>query len=265
MSLRREQILSLESKAGISKIVIQDALTKYLRPAIVLDGSKEGIAVTHLVKSVVESIARKMPPAIFVDHGDHFPETPGFLGKIAKDWNFNLITARNDNALDNAKNDIIFVSSLNKENRKEIHLLGFSGEFFQSSSESDVRNHLLKRVALISAIKRYRFDSIITGIRWDSGPEAGDELFISDKGTHVQVSPILPFLESDVWQYTLQLNLPIHPRYAQGYPSIEGIHSSQKVSDIPAWEQKTGSAGKSDMQTQNREAMAEKLRALGYS
>jgi phosphoadenosine phosphosulfate reductase len=155
---------------------------------------------------------------------------------------------------------------LSEENQGEVRRIGFNKGSFEYSLESDVGNHLLKTVALNSAISRYRFDALFTGIRWDENPARGNEVFISqrDRPPHFRIQPILPFLERDVWNYMLANKLPIHPKYKEGYRSIDGVRDSKKVSDEPAWEQDMEHTSEREGRSQDKEGMMERLRQLGY-
>lgn len=266
MSARKESILSLKAKEEISKSVIRDALENFVRPTVVWSGGKDSTVVLNLVKDVTEELGKKLPPALFIDHGDHYPETMEILDKVSSDWGFRVIKARNDNVLDNIKNGVIQLSDLNEENVREASRIGFNGDSFEYSLETDVGNHLLKTVAMNATISRYRFDALFTGVRWDENPARSIETFISprDKPQHVRVQPVLPFLEKDIWKYMFDKELPIHPKYREGYRSIDGIHDSKKVSDLPAWEQDMDNTGERAGRSQDKEGMMEKLRSMGY-
>ena len=266
MLIRKETALSIKAKTAIAKIVIGDALKSFSRPAIVWSAGKDSTVVLHLVKQVVESLNIKIPPALFIDHGDHFPETMQMLKDVSQRWNLNLIIAKNDDVLKNIKNGVVDVSDLSSENQKEVKRIGFTDSSFEYSLENEVGNHLLKTVALNSAILEYRFDALFTGVRWDENPARSTEVFISKREVplHFRVQPILPFLEKDVWQYMLENNLPIHPKYREGYRSIDGIKDSKKISDKPAWEQDMENTSERQGRSQDKEGMMERLRQLGY-
>lgn len=266
MTEKRELLLSLDAKVSIAEAVIEDAFSHYRRPVVVWSGGKDSTVVLNLVRSVCESRGMKMPPSLFIDHGDHYPETLEILNKVSRDWNFKIIFARNDDLLKSLKDGSIEVADLNEENKLEVKRIGFEGGEFEYSLETDVGNHLLKTVAMNNTIKRYRFDALLTGVRWDENDARGSEVFISprDEPPHVRVQPILPMLEKDIWDYIFKNKLPIHPKYYEGYRSIDGIHDSKKVSDKPAWEQDLDQTKERAGRSQDKEGMMEKLRALGY-
>jgi len=266
VQIRKENILSLKTKEKIAKIVIEDALVRYLRPTIVWSAGKDSTVVLHLVKQVTEELGLTLPPALFIDHGDHYPETLQLISEVSKQWGFNVVVAKNEDVLNHINDGTIRVGALSEENQKEIMRIGFNEEQFPYSLDTDVGNHLLKTVAMNSAISRYRFDALFTGVRWDENPARSTEVFISPRRSpsHFRIQPILPMLEKDIWEYMFANKLPIHPKYREGYRSIDGIHDSKKVSDIPAWEQDLDNTRERQGRSQDKEGMMERLRKLGY-
>lgn len=258
--------LSLDSKTSIGKIIATDALNNFGAPAVVWSAGKDSTVALDIVLKVCKESNRKLPPVLFIDHGDHYPETMEMLNHYSEAWGLKLVIARNDNALDAVKNDIIKVSDLNEENQQEVRRVGFTGESFEYSLESDVGNHILKTVALKQAIRKYGFDALVTGIRWDENPARGSESFFSPRlePVHYRIHPILQFKERDIWDYMFKHELPIHPKYKEGYRSIDGIRDSKKVSDLPAWEQDLENTKERAGRSQDKEGMMEKLRKLGY-
>lgn len=267
MAGRDGELLTLEAKQDIARLVIRDALREYSRPAILWDGSKESAACLHLVKSVAETDGRNVPPVIFVDHGDHFPETLSYMESLKGKWNLNFVVARNDDAIGKARNDLIYISELDSGNMREVQDIGFAGGFFQLSAGSEIRDHLLLTVPLLAAIRRYRFDSVFTGLGMQMRRPRENGNFISDSGSYVRVNPILTFLEKDVWAYLFENDIPIHPKYREGYTSVAGLHQSPKVSDTPAW-QVDGATAKGIPEKiddpERQETMKQKFRSLGY-
>lgn len=263
---RRESILSYEGKCEISKIAVREAISKYRRPTVVWSGGKDSTVVLHMVKEVVEEEGKKFPPALFIDHGDHYPETLELLNQVSKDWNFRVIHAMNQDVLDNAKERNIKIADLSIENQQEARKIGFMGTEFEYSLETEVGNHLLKTVAMKNAVSKYRFDALFTGVRWDENSARSNEVFFSARTDpdHVRIQPILTFLEKDVWKYMFTHDLPIHPKYKEGYRSIDGIHDSKRTSDIPAWEQDLDSTSERAGRSQDKEGMMERLRVMGY-
>ncbi len=140
--IRAERHLSLDAKKDIGRIVIRDALQRFKRPFVVWSAGKDSTVVLHLVKSMCEELHMDMVPALFIDHGQHYDETYKMIDEVSKEWDFKVIFARNDDALSKVKDNIIRVSDLNEENQNELKRIGFKGESFEYSLESDAGNHI---------------------------------------------------------------------------------------------------------------------------
>ncbi|MDG6929746.1 MAG: phosphoadenosine phosphosulfate reductase family protein [Nitrososphaerota archaeon] len=263
---RIEGGLSLNAKVAISKIVVKDALERFRRPFVVWSAGKDSMVVLHIVKAVVEEMGTNMPPALFIDHGQHYDETYRMIEEISKQWNFRVISAKNEDAISKARDGKVYVKELSEENKREARRIGFTGEYFEYSLETDVGNHIFKTVAMNDTIRKYRIDALFTGIRWDENPARSREVFISprEEPAHVRVHPILPFTERNIWDYTFKNNLPIHPLYKEGYRSIDGKYDSKKVGDKPAWEQDLEHTRERAGRSQDKEGMMERLREFGY-
>jgi len=258
--------LKLESKSSIGKIVINDALQRFKAPTVVWSAGKDSTVVLDLVRKVVAENGLKVPPVLFIDHGDHFQETWDMLHKYTSEWNLKLIIAKNDKVINAVRDGYINLSEIGEENVAEAKKVGFSGDSFPYSLDTDVGNHLLKTVAMNQAIRKYGFDALFTGIRWDENEARSTEKFLSprDKPPHTRVHPILTFRERDIWDYMFKHDLPIHPKYREGYRSIDGIKDSTKTSDKPAWEQDLEGTKERAGRSQDKEGMMEKLRKMGY-
>ena len=264
---RIEGGLSLGAKESIASIVIEDALKRFKRPTVVWSAGKDSTVVLDLVLKVCKRIGVSNPPALFIDHGQHYDETLKMLTDISNKWKFKMIYARNEDVLKNVdKRGKIKISSLSKKNQEEARRIGFTGTEFDYGLETEVGNHLLKTVAMNEAIEKYRFDALFTGVRWDENEARSKEVFISPRvnPVHVRVQPILPFTERNVWEYIFKYKLPVHPLYKQGYRSIDGKFDSKKTSDIPAWEQDLEHTKERAGRSQDKEGVMEKLRIFGY-
>jgi len=199
--------LKLESKSSIGKIVINDALQRFKAPTVVWSAGKDSTVVLDLVRKVVAENGLKVPPVLFIDHGDHFQETWDMLHKYTSEWNLKLIIAKNDKVINAVRDGYINLSEIGEENVAEAKKVGFSGDSFPYSLDTDVGNHLLKTVAMNQAIRKYGFDALFTGIRWDENEARSTEKFLSPRDTppHTRVHPILTFRERDIWATCLNM------------------------------------------------------------
>jgi phosphoadenosine phosphosulfate reductase len=258
--------LELESKESIGKIIIMDALKRFKSPTVVWSGGKDSTVVLDLVMKVAKEIDKKIPPVLFIDHGDHFQETWDMLNKYTKEWSLRLVIAKNEKVINAVKEGEITISDIGDENITEARKIGFAGDTFPYSLDTDVGNHLLKTVAMNQTVRKFGFDALFTGIRWDENTARSTERFFSarENPPHTRVHPILLFRERDIWDYMFKYDLPIHPKYREGFRSIDGIRDSTKTSDKPAWEQDLEGTKERAGRSQDKEGMMEKLRKMGY-
>jgi len=265
---REEKYLSLDAKVKISKIVINDALDSFKRPAVVWSAGKDSTVVLNLVKEVVKDRNEQIPPSVFIDHGQHYDETYKMIEEISKDWGFKVIYAKNEDFISKVNDNKVKVDDLNEENQSELKKINFdfNKKYLDYSLDTLEGNHLLKTVPFNDVVVKYRFDSLYTGVRWDENEARSSEVFISQRlnPDHVRVQPIVTFRERDVWDYMFKNKLPIHPLYYQGYRSIDGKYDSKKVSDKPAWEQDLDNTYERAGRAQDKENMMGELRKFGY-
>jgi phosphoadenosine phosphosulfate reductase len=260
--------LSLDAKIRIAKIVVEDALAQFERPVVMWTGGKDSTLMLWTVRSVCQVRGVQVPPILFIDHGTHFEETWRLLEQVASSWGLQSIVARNDDILSRspAPGSLIRVKDLSPANQEEVIRTESADRTFPYALGNLVANHLLKTVPMNDAIRKYGFDCVFTGIRWDEDEARSRERFVSPRANppHVRVHPILHFAEREVWMETLRLSLPRHPLYDRGYRSFDGKHDSKKVGDLPAWQQDFDAVPERFGRAQDKEQIMERLRDLGY-
>lgn len=273
----------LESK---SIYIIREVKAKFRNPAVLWSTGKDSTCVLHLIK---KAFFGKVPfPVIHIDTGMKFPEIYEFRDRIAKEWNLNLIVAKNEDALK---------KGVSPKTREKFECC-----------------HLLKTEALKTVIKKHGFDAIIVAIRRDEHsmrnverffsprdenfkwhivkPKDGDvpfeslqdaelsgwNIFASDfkDASHVRVHPILHWTEIDVWEYIKKNNVPCNPLYfsrnGKRYrslgcmPCTKPVESDAKTIDEIIEEIKTTKIEERSgrLQDKEREDVMRRLRALGY-
>ena len=217
----------------------------------------------------------KIPfPVIHIDTGYKFPEIYQFRDRIAKEWNLDLIVAKNNEALKN----------------------GMSPE----TGKLDCCTKL-KTEALQELIRERKFDALILAIRRDEHGIRAKERYFSPRDeefrwqytdqpaelwdlyvkpsedfSHMRIHAILDWTEVDVWQYMRQENLPVNPLYlakegkryrslgcmpctvpvSSNASTIDEIVEELSTTKIP---ERAGRA-----QDKERAYMMQKLRSLGY-
>jgi len=196
--------------------------------------------------------------------------------------------------------DDIPVADLSEHNRHHVReILEYEDDEFPFLLDTYVGNHLLKTVALNDTLESEDIDGIISGIRWDEQEARADETFFSPRHDpdiyppHDRVQPILQFEEADVWEafwyyvvpetvedypddgYVPQdyddlpgdlthEDVPVSPKYFEGFRSLGSEVSTTKAEEEPAWLQNLEDTTERAGRAQDKEDLMERLRDLGY-
>lgn len=252
--------------------IIREAKAQFKNPAVMWSTGKDSTATVWLCK---KAFFGEIPfPVIHIDTSYKFPEIYEFRDKIAKEWNLNLIIAKNEKAL------------------KE----GMSPKKGRLKCCTE-----LKTKALKDLIKERQFDALILAIRRDEHGIRAKERYYSPRDeefrwnykdqpaelwdlyvkpsedfSHMRVHPILHWTELDVWHYVKQEKLPINPLYfaknGKRYrslgcmPCTVPIPSTASTIDEIVEEIKTSKIPERAGRAQDKEKayMMQKLRSLGY-
>jgi phosphoadenosine phosphosulfate reductase len=221
--------------------VIEIGLEQYENPAIMWTGGKDSTLTLYFVKEVAEERGLEMPPAVFIDHYQHFDELIEFAERWAEDFDIDIIWARNEdvgqyvdeNGLE--PGDDIPVEELSEHNQHHIrNILEYEEDTFPFLLDTYVGNHLLKTVALNDTLEEHDIDGIISGIRWDEQEARADETFFSPRHDpdiyppHDRIQPILQFDEADVWETFWNF---VIPEAVEDFPD-EG-YVPQSYDDLP--------------------------------
>jgi len=301
-----EDYPSLEDKIEKAIEVTRIGLEEYENPAIMWTGGKDSTLTLYFVKEVAEEFGYELPPAIFIDHYQHFDELLDFVEHWADEWDLDVIFARNTDVGDYvAEHDLtpgddIPISELSEHNQHHVRdLLEYEEDTFPFLLDTYVGNHLLKTVALNDALEEYDVDGILSGIRWDEQDARADETFFSPRHDpdiyppHDRIQPILQFDERAVWDafwhyvvpetvegfpdegYVPQsyddlpnglthADIPISPKYFEGFRSLGSEVSTEKAESEPAWLQNLEETTERAGRAQDKEDLMERLRDLGY-
>jgi len=301
-----EDYPSLEDKIEKAIEVTRVGLEQYQNPAIMWTGGKDSTLTLYFVKEVAEQFGYELPPAIFIDHYQHFDELLDFVEHWADEWDLDVIYARNTDVgnyvaeHDLTPGDDIPISELSEHNQHHVRdLLEYEEDTFPFLLDTYVGNHLLKTVALNDALEEYDVDGILSGIRWDEQDARADETFFSPRHDpdiyppHDRIQPILQFDERAVWDafwhyvvpetvdgfpdegYVPQsyddlpnglthADIPISPKYFEGFRSLGSEVSTEKAESEPAWLQNLEETTERAGRAQDKEDLMERLRDLGY-
>ncbi|MDS0293348.1 phosphoadenosine phosphosulfate reductase family protein [Halogeometricum luteum] len=291
---------TLEDKMGKAVEVTRAALEQYERPAVMWTGGKDSTVVLYVVREVAAEMGVDVPPVVFIDHFEHFPETVAFVERWTDAWDLDLVVAKNDDfvRLGATPGDEIPLSDLSAGNRRELERLEHEGETLTLDADSFEGNHLLKTVALNDVITEREFDGIFSGVRWDEQESRAGETFFSPRHDsekyppHDRVHSILQFEEADIWaafwDYIVPdatdgyptgrvpehsedfpegieaTDIPVSPKYFEGFRSLGTESGSAKSDDRPAWVQDLGASKERAGRAQDKEDLMGRLRDLGY-
>ncbi len=196
--------------------------------------------------------------------------------------------------------DDIPVAELDEQNQHHIrNILEYEEDTFPFLLDTYVGNHLLKTVALNNSLEALEVDGVISGVRWDEQEARADETFFSPRHDpeiyppHDRIQPILQFAERDVWDafwhyvvpesvpefpddgYVPQTfddlpngitheDIPVSPKYFEGFRSLGSQVSTTKADKQPAWMQDLEGTVERAGRAQDKEDLMERLRDLGY-
>lgn len=272
LELQKEKLLSasLEDKIEFSKAVIRKVLQDHdlQRVAVAVTGGKDSTFTLWLVRETCQELQCPVPTCMFIDEGDVFDEIDQFVDQLEKSWDLNIVRMKNHDVADrvSALFEEVRVVELDATNRSELQKIDFHEPAFAFEPESYVGNHLMKTVPMKRFLVDHRISALITAIRWDEQEARKGEDFTSPRQNpdHLRVHPILHFRELDVWQAIHRHQIPFCSLYRSGYRSLGAKSATQKVSDIPAWEQDLDNTPERAGRSQGKEQIMDKLRELGY-
>jgi phosphoadenosine phosphosulfate reductase len=241
---------TLEDKIETAIAVTRRGLEQYRTPAVMWTGGKDSTLTLYFIKEVADQFGLETPPAVFIDHYQHFDAIHDFVDHWADEWDLDVIYARNedvgayvdDHGLE--PGDDVPVAALSAHNRHHVRdILEYEEETFPFLLDTYVGNHLLKTVALNDALEEYDIDGVISGVRWDEQEARADETFFSPRHDpdiyppHDRIQPILQFAERDVWDAFWNY---VVPDTVEGFPdegyvpqSAEDLPNGLTMADIP--------------------------------
>ncbi len=196
--------------------------------------------------------------------------------------------------------DEIPIEALSAHNQHHVRdLLEYEEDTFRFLLDTYVGNHLLKTVALNDILEAQAVDGVLSGVRWDEQAARSEETFFSPRHDpdiyppHDRIQPILPFTERDVWDATWSYmvpevvegidedsffpesiddlpdgvdieDIPVSPKYFEGFRSLGSEVSTTKDDERPAWLQDLEGTTERAGRAQDKEDLMERLRDLGY-
>jgi phosphoadenosine phosphosulfate reductase len=187
----------------------------HLRPHIVLSSSfgAQSAVLLHLV-------TRQWPeiPVVLVDTGYLFPETYRFIDELTARLSLNLKVYRAE------------MSPAWQEAR-------FGKRWEQGVEGIEAYNRMNKVEPMQRALDELDAVGWIVGLRRSQASTRRALNVLGIQDGYLKVHPIVDWNDKHVYDYLTRFDLPYHPLWEQGYPSIGDWHTSHKLTDGMAEEE----------------------------
>jgi sulfate adenylyltransferase subunit 2 len=266
-------MLDLRDLENETIYIVREAYAEFKKLAVLWSMGKDSTTMLWLCR---KAFFGKIPfPVIHIDTGYKFKQMYQFRDKISREWDLDLLIARNEEAI-----------------REKV------GPDSMDKLECCTR---LKTEALRNFIDENGFDGLILAIRRDEHGIRAKERYFSPRdedfkwdykdqplemwdqfqglvetGTHMRIHPILHWRELDVWEYVKREGIPANPMYfaknGERYrslgcePCTRPIKSDAATVDQIVEELKATKIAERSGRAQDKEDMftMQKLRSLGY-
>jgi phosphoadenosine phosphosulfate reductase len=222
------KLASLNDKIAKSLDICKEALETYGgKIAVAWTGGKDSTTTLHLLKEL--GGGKVNMPVLNIDTSVKFKEIYEFRDRLAREWELDLYIERNEEAIKTIK-------------------------ISDSKEECCLK---LKAQVISDALRKYNWNALITGVRWDEQADRINEVYFSPRTDpdHVRIHPILHFTEMDIWTYIRKYNVPFCDLYRQGYRSL-GCE--------PCTRRGVGAGTERGQRDHQKEEIMHRLRKLGY-
>jgi len=265
-----DRMSQLESR---SIYIIREAYARFPKIAMLWSIGKDSTALLWVVR---KAFFGKIPfPVVHIDTSYKFKEIYEFRDKYAKEWDFDLIVARNEKAIaegmgPNEGKKLDCCNLLKTQPLKDvIHAEGIDAALLAIRRDEHG----------IRAKERY-FSPRDNDFKWnyeDQPPELWDQFkSAGEEQDHFRVHPMLHWTEEDVWRYVQREKMPVVSLYfakdGKRYRSIgcetccNPVDSTASTVDEIVEELATTNVAERSGRAQDKENTytMQKLRALGY-
>lgn len=266
----------LDELENQSIFILREAFNKFENLAMLWSIGKDSSVMLWLAR---KAFFGHVPfPCVHVDTTYKIPQMIQFRDRVAKEWNLDLRTGQNSEAL-------------------------AAGKTFPNGNATRVECcSLLKRDALQDVITDNNFEAVILGIRRDEEGTRAKERYFSPRtkdfewdfkdqppelwdqfktdfepGTHLRIHPLLHWTEQNIWEYVDRERIPVVPLYFADEnnrryrslgcaPCTSGVESSAATVPEIIQELRTTNVAERSTRAQDQEAedAFERLRASGY-
>ena len=238
---------TLQDKVEKAIEVTRQGLETYDNPAVMWTGGKDSTLTLYFIEQVAQRFDLETPPAVFIDHYQHFDEIHDFVDRWAEEWDLDVVYARNEDvgAYVDAEGlepgDDIPVDALSDHNQHHIReILEYEEDTFPFLLDTYVGNHLLKTVALNDTLESEGIDGVISGVRWDEQEARANETFFSPRHDpdiyppHDRIQPILQFDERAVWDAFWHF---VVPDAVEAFPEGYVPESAEDLPEAVSWDE----------------------------
>jgi len=180
-----------------------------LRPRVVLSSSfgAQAAVLLHMV-------TRQWPeiPVVLVDTGYLFPETYRFVDELTARLRLNLKVYRAE------------LGPAWQEARY--------GKLWEQGLEGITRYNQMNKVEPMQrALEELDARGWIVGLRRTQASTRRELRVLEFQDGYLKVHPVVDWNDKHVYEYLTRHDLPYHPLWEQGYPSIGDWHTSHKLTD----------------------------------
>jgi phosphoadenosine phosphosulfate reductase len=167
----------------------------------------QAAVMLHLVNRVMPGI-----PVVLIDTGYLFPETYSFIDELTEKLKLNLKVSRSD-------------SSPAWQERR------FGKLWDQGLAGIEEYNRINKVEPLDRALRELGAQTWFSGLRRAQGQSRAHVAPIEFKRGRYKVHPIVDWTDRDVGLYLKENDLPYHPLWDRGYPSIGDWHTTRSLAE----------------------------------
>ena len=202
--VRKAELRTLEDMSPLERI--SWAAERY-GPRLVMSSSfgAQSAVLLHMVNTIAPGI-----PVIFVDTGYLFPETYTFVEELTRRLGLNVHYVQPQ--MTAARQEALF------------------GKQWMQGVEGLRRYGRINKVEPMSrALKQLKARAWLSGIRRQQAKTRGDRPVAERQNRVMKIYPIIDWDNRSVHHYLDQHDLPYHPLWHKGYPSIGDWHSTRPL------------------------------------
>jgi phosphoadenosine phosphosulfate reductase len=196
------------SAPSLLRLAIEDLYPG--RIALVSSFGADSVVLLHMISDI-----DKATPVVFVDSGQHFPETLAYRDRLV---------------------ERLGLANIQIAAPREATLAREDPEKFLFASDPDRCCDIRKVAPLAEALEGY--DAWITGRKGFQTADRGRLPLFEAEGERVKINPLVGWSAGDLLAYIKQHDLPPHPLVAKGFPSIGCLPCTSRV--LPGEDPRSG-------------------------